>query len=212
MNQKTRLKLVTFVLSMICAASGAVLCHYSAEGSLRHNERAVLVERTVRFDEAVDGRLLIDQWKRTKTAEEQRRLWGEWTQLKLGEESWWFSTMSEDTRPVFEILKLLKKPEELEKLKSEGWQTLDGEPLHLTPEQVWSFVHRRKIRKLKKLADSSRVRFWTASPVGTVFGFCSIWMVYAAANWIVWPGLKRIAPGFHKEKRKGKARDSGAIE
>ncbi len=200
MNRKTGFKLITFVLSIVCAFSAAAFCHYSAERVLRRNERALQVEHAASFDESVHGRLLIDEWKRAKTVEEQQCLWREWTQLNLDEEPWWFSPTHEGDYPVVELLKFLKKPGELERLKSDGWQTIDGRSLHLTPEQVWYFMHYREISKLKNLVDSSWLRFRVASPVGTLFGFCGIWIVYAAANWIAWPALKRIAPGFRKEK------------
>jgi hypothetical protein len=205
MNRKDACKLMTFVGSMVCAVSAAAFCHYSAERALRRNERALRRELFVRFDESVDGRSLIDEWKQAKTVEEQRRLWKEWTQLKLDEEPWWFSATSERMRPEVEFGELMKRTEELERLKSDGWQTMDGGPLHLTPEQVWYFLHSRRIRKLRDLVDSSRLRFWVASPVGGLVGFYGVWIVYVAASLIVWPALGRIAPGFRKEKHKDKS-------
>jgi hypothetical protein len=191
MNRKDIYKLVTFVLSIACAVSAAAFCHYSAERVLRRKERALRKERTVKYDESVDGPLLIDQWKQTKSDDEQRRLWMEWTQLKLGEEPWWFSTKSEDTHPLFLFVGLLEKPRELEKLKSDGWQTMDGGSMHLTPEQVWYLRHNMKIYQIKDSVESSRLRFWVASMVGSLAGFCGIWIVYVAIG-IAWPALMRI--------------------
>lgn len=192
MNRDEGLKLVTFVLSIVCAVLAAAFFHHAAGKTLKRNEHALQAERTAQFDESVDGRLLIDKWKLAKTAEEQHRLWMEWTQLKLNEEPWWFSAKNEDIHPVFEFEKLLEDPKELERLKSEGWLTMDGERLYLTPEQVWYLMHNMKIYRLKDLVDSSRLRFWLASPAGAILGFYCVWIVYLIAS--------RIAPDFHKEK------------
>ena len=200
MNRNDKYKLVTFVLSIVCAASAAAFCHYRAERVLRRNERALRKESTTKFDESVDGPILSDQWKQIKTDDEQRRLWREWTQLKLGEEPWWFSTKSENTHPLFLFVGLLEKPRELEKLKSDGWQTMDGRSMHLTPEQVWYFRHNMKKYLMKDSVDSSRLRFWAASTVGSLTGFCGVWIVYAAIG-IAWPALKRISSGLFVKNR-----------
>ncbi len=87
-------------------------------------------------------------------------------------------------------------------LKSQGWCTVNGEPLPETPKGVWLIQHRRRIKDLEETVWQDT----TFVPIGTAFGgflgFGFVWAAYAVTRWGALPLYKWVSVGFREDKTK----------
>lgn len=205
MNWKKGFKRITFLLSIVCAVWAGISCYQYYAGVLRDNQEIAIASRNNFPDEIalrntysrLDGLLLIYEWKQAKTLEEQQHLWKEWTGMDLS--TWW----TDDPRADLAIQK------ELEKLKEQGWHTIDGHQLSETPEEIWWKKQKLNVlSQAKRLSESEsqismdKWRVLFALPIGAFIGFCSVWAVFAAVKWGAWPMYKWISLGFREDKQK----------
>jgi hypothetical protein len=215
MNWGRGLKRIALVLSILGAITGgSVASRYNAR-QRNDDERGLAVWRQSKYSE-YDARRLIDDWKKAKTFEEQDALWVEWTGERLPTES--FLRWQEENRlqgiglsPTAEGpprnhfwendpvvlgrgIVLIPTPEEVPRLKEQGWVTVTGEPLPLTPAGVWLIRTERSIRAYEAAVSAGKIEQVIITLFGTGLGFGVMWALYALTLW--------IAGGFREDKQK----------
>jgi hypothetical protein len=207
MNWDRGLKRITLVLSIIVAFIVGGLLFIDAVHVLYDKKFYLNREYKDEFDNtsALD---MLSQWQNTVTYTEQNQLWHRWTGLEIDEKPMWLKAIEELERRNVSLkeetkAKIEKKIEQLEKLKEVGWQTVKGERLTLTPEDVWQIRHNNRINNLETAFWDSFIEIPIFTVIGAFLGFGAVWAFYAVTKWLVWPVYKWISRGFAEETKNG---------
>lgn len=196
MNWNKGLFRITLIISIIGAIVGGVSGYqdimssqYWAVDNLESLQRR-------EFND-LDEQRLIDEWKEPyfdfipddKGAElslepDQKARWEEWTGMELGKNDdivshhlYRFDEIVDDPNKTEEN-KNIRRNKELENLKKEGWQTVDGEVLPLTPKEVWNIQNQTEIKKAEKQVFENKILLPVSMIVGAFGGFVFVWICY----------------------------------
>ena len=209
MNWEKGLKRITFVLSIVGAVLAAGFFCYDAERVLSHNANILARERRNEFSELDESRL-INEWKQAKMDTEQNELWLKWTGSKLSEMPLRLQAIAELQQRGVSLgpetsAWLQKKANGLDRLllKTQGWLTANGEPLPVTPENVWLYQRHIRIKDLEETVWQNTIKIPVATAVGAIIGFFGVWVLYAVTKKGALPLYKWISIGFHEDKQKG---------
>lgn len=190
--------------SIIVALVAAYFFYYIAALWLSNSERRLGSQRwaMLRDEGQVKagnerGPHFVRQWKEAKTLDEQDRLWRKWTGNSLpGERRLQNIGASDPSAPE---MQLRPTAEELPRLKEQGWETAEGEPLPLTPIGVSRVLHDRQKRALDAWQARLRRRrsqLPIAPILGAILGFAVVWAVHAAGGSIPWLRCRRFTHGL----------------
>jgi len=200
-------KRITLVLSIVGAVAGAVLFLYDSARVLKHNKSILEGRRGSEFTEMA-GQVLIVLWKQAETFADQNTQWITWTGESLPTEPWWQNeSLLEPDDPngpkwMRESIRLTPTAEELVRLKEQGWETAEGEPLPYTPMGVWYIKRDRVIKDFEETVRTDQIHLAIAVPFGAGLGFGAVWGFYAVTRRGAWPLLIWIRRGFGEDKQK----------
>ena len=184
MNWNRGLFRITLILSIIGAFIGAGLFFYN-ENALVNNLTERLMEfRSLTWNKTLDDRSWIESWinppleyeflQGNTLKERQMSLWENWTGLEWGQEPWGLNDPIVSETEEEQKERVLRRNNELESLKIQGWQTPDGEVMPLTPEEVWKIGNQRMIEVHEILVLSFKDRIPLETTKGAFWGFCVV--------------------------------------
>lgn len=241
MNWDRGLKRIILILSIIGAVLGAAFFYWDVHKTIQRKKEYLYASTEDEYCKALDEQPLIDEWRRKKTGIEQLWLWKIWTfdilpkssRTPLSGPPLTEDNLAKTSRKTLEIFYLRGlgdlyvgpytkaweqlhpvvevTAEEATQLKERGWQTSKGVLLPLTPEDVWNRMQCLIIRNFEHEVRLGEKDLPIAMSTGAFFGFCAVWVFYAASKWGAWPLYKWISVGFREDKQKGlkKTNESG---
>lgn len=99
-------------------------------------------------------------------------------------------------------IRLTPAHHEMPRLAEQGWCTVDGYSLPLTPHGVWYIRHCNEIRHLEKMVGDTWIVMVVSKAFALLFGFGIVWGIYGATRWGACPVCRWIVRGSREETRR----------
>jgi hypothetical protein len=237
-NWKKGFRRIALIWATLAAIVGAFVgFKIAAEEVAKELEHAQSMLQTFEKGNGVSEWYLLDGWKERTSVEAQEWLWKFWTGEDL-EESFKRSAVSEEKfrkkypswtpteKSLFDTARLVEQSKALEispaytwtmsqesreRLKEQGWQTVNGEVLPYTPDMVSRIDHNRSLKEARyEVLTIQFIYRPLGIVVGGVVGFCVAWLVYLILERLVLFGawlILWVNRGFHDAVTEQKSED-----